>query len=86
METAFVNTVGDGDVVVAVNGLFGERMCEVAARCGAEVVRVDHDWGTPVDPQRVAEAHPSPKVIAAVHAETSTGVCSDIARPERAQG
>jgi len=87
METAFVNTVGDGDVVVvAVNGLFGERMCEVAARCGAEVVRVDHDWGTPVDPQRVAEAHPSPKVIAAVHAETSTGVCSDIAALRELKG
>lgn len=80
MEAAFVNTVGPGDaVVVAVNGLFGERMCEVARRCGAEVVRVDHEWGAPIDPERVAAAHPSPKVIAAVHAETSTGVRSDIA-------
>jgi alanine-glyoxylate transaminase/serine-glyoxylate transaminase/serine-pyruvate transaminase len=80
MEAAFVNTVGPGDVaVIAVNGLFGERMCDVAARCGAEVVRVDHEWGQPIDPQRVADAHPHPKVIAAVHAETSTGVRSDIA-------
>ncbi|MGK7221543.1 pyridoxal-phosphate-dependent aminotransferase family protein [Kocuria flava] len=80
MEAAFVNTVAEGDVVVvAVNGLFGERMCDVAARCGAEVVRVDFPYGQPVDPQRVAEAHPAPKVIAAVHAETSTGVRSDIA-------
>lgn len=80
MEAAFVNTVAAGDVVVvAVNGLFGERMCEVARRCGAEVVRVGHEWGQPVDPQRVAEAHPAPKIIAAVHAETSTGVRSDIA-------
>jgi alanine-glyoxylate transaminase / serine-glyoxylate transaminase / serine-pyruvate transaminase len=80
MEAAFVNTVSDGDVVVvAVNGLFGQRMCDVAARCGAEVVPVEHEWGTPVDVQRVLEAHPSPKVIAAVHAETSTGVRSDIA-------
>jgi len=80
MEAAFVNTVGPGDtVVVAVNGLFGERMCDVAGRCGAEVVRVDHEWGTPVDAERVAAAHPSPTVIAAVHAETSTGVRSDIA-------
>ncbi|BAS15888.1 serine--pyruvate aminotransferase [Arthrobacter sp. Hiyo8] len=45
MEAAFVNTVSDGDVaVIAVNGLFGERMCEVARRCGATVVRVDHEW------------------------------------------
>jgi alanine-glyoxylate transaminase/serine-glyoxylate transaminase/serine-pyruvate transaminase len=80
MEAAFVNTVKAGDVaVVAVNGLFGERMCEVASRAGAEVVRVDHEYGTPVDAQRVADAHPNPTVIAAVHAETSTGVVSDIA-------
>src|SRR5690625_6293716 len=80
MEAAFVNTVEEGDVVVvAVNGLFGERMCEVARRSGAEVVRVDHEWGQPVDPERVAAAHPNPKIIAAVHAETSTGARSDIA-------
>ncbi|MEW1955520.1 alanine--glyoxylate aminotransferase family protein [Terrabacter sp. NPDC080008] len=80
MEAAFVNTVSPGDVVVvAVNGLFGERMVDVAGRHGAEVVRVDHEWGTPVDAERVAAAHPAPKIIAAVHAETSTGVRSDIA-------
>lgn len=87
MEAAFVNTVGPGDVaVVAVNGLFGERMCDVAARCGAEVVRVDHEWGTPVDVDRVIDAYPAPKVIAAVHAETSTGVRSDIAALGAAKG
>ncbi|MET3206600.1 UNVERIFIED_ORG: aspartate aminotransferase-like enzyme [Arthrobacter sp. UYEF13] len=80
MEAAFVNTVDDGDVaVIAVNGLFGERMCEVARRCGATVVRVDHEWGTPIDVERVLTVHPQPKVIAAVHAETSTGVLSDVA-------
>lgn len=80
MEAAFVNTVHPGDVVVVgVNGLFGQRMCDVAARCGAEVVPVEHEWGTPVDPERLAAAHPEPKIIAAVHAETSTGVRSDIA-------
>jgi alanine-glyoxylate transaminase / serine-glyoxylate transaminase / serine-pyruvate transaminase len=80
MEAAFVNTVHEGDVVVvAVNGLFGQRMCDVAARCGAEVVAVEHEWGQPVDADRVLSAHPSPAIIAAVHAETSTGVRSDIA-------
>jgi len=80
MEAAFVNAVGPGDVVVvAVNGLFGERMCEVARRCGAEVVRVEHEWGQPVDVERVLAAHPSPTAIAVVHAETSTGVISDVA-------
>lgn len=87
MEAAFVNTVQAGDVaVVAVNGLFGVRMCEVAHRAGAEVVRVDHEWGTPIDPERVASAHPNPKVIAAVHAETSTGVLSDIAALGKLKG
>ena len=87
MEAAFVNTVHPGDVVVvAVNGLFGQRMCDVAARCGAEVVPVEHEWGTPVDVQRVLEAHPSPAVIAAVHAETSTGVRSDVAALGAAKG
>src|SRR3954453_8235496 len=79
MEAAFVNTVGPGDVVVVgVNGLFGERMCDVAARCGAEVVRVDAPWGTPLDPEAVLAAHPSPKLIALVHAETSTGIRNDV--------
>jgi alanine-glyoxylate transaminase/serine-glyoxylate transaminase/serine-pyruvate transaminase len=80
MEAAFVNVVGPGDVVVvAVNGLFGQRMVDVASRCGAEVVAVEHEWGQPIDPERVLGAHASPKVIAAVHAETSTGVRSDVA-------
>jgi len=87
MEAAFVNTVHPGDVVVvAVNGLFGQRMCEVAARCGAEVVPVEHEWGSPVDVDRVVAAHPSPAIIAAVHAETSTGVRSDIAALGAAKG
>jgi alanine-glyoxylate transaminase/serine-glyoxylate transaminase/serine-pyruvate transaminase len=54
-------------------------MCDVAGRCGAEVVRVEHAWGQPVDTERVLAAHPDPKLIAVVHAETSTGVRSDIA-------
>lgn len=62
MEAAFVNTVGPGDVVVVgVNGLFGERMCDVAGRCGAQVVRVDAPWGKPLDPSAVLGAHPSPR-------------------------
>ena len=79
MEAAFVNLVGPGStVVIAVNGLFGERMCDVAARCGATVVRVDAPWGRPVDPAAVLAAHPAPDLIALVHAETSTGVVNDV--------
>ncbi len=79
MEAAFANTVRPGMVVVvAVNGLFGERMCDVASRYGAEVVRADHEWGEPVDVDAVLAAHPAPALVAAVHAETSTGARSDI--------
>lgn len=79
MEAAFVNLLEAGDVaVIAVNGLFGQRMCDVAARCGAEVVAVESPWGQPIDPDQVLAAHPSPKLIAVVHAETSTGVRNDI--------
>jgi alanine-glyoxylate transaminase / serine-glyoxylate transaminase / serine-pyruvate transaminase len=80
MEAAFVNLVHPGDVVVVgVNGVFGQRMVDVASRCGAEVVRVDFPWGKPVDPEALLAAHPSPTIVAAVHAETSTGARSDIA-------
>lgn len=80
MEMSFMNVVRPGTVVViGVNGVFGQRMCDVAARAGGEVVRVDFEWGTPVDPERLAAAHPAPDVIAVVHAETSTGVRSDVA-------
>jgi alanine-glyoxylate transaminase / serine-glyoxylate transaminase / serine-pyruvate transaminase len=87
MEAAFVNVVEPGDpVVIGVNGVFGARMCDVAVRCGADVVRVDVPWGEPVDPERLLRAHPAPRVIAAVHAETSTGVRSDIAPLGEAKG
>jgi alanine-glyoxylate transaminase/serine-glyoxylate transaminase/serine-pyruvate transaminase len=83
MEACFVNLVEPGDtVIVGVNGVFGERMCEVARRCGAEVVRVDEPWGRAIDPQRLLDAraaHPGARLVAVVHAETSTGVANDIA-------
>ncbi len=80
MEAAFVNFVRPGDpVVVGVNGVFGERMCEVARRLGATVIRVEAEWGRPVDPDQLLGAHGAPSVIAVVHAETSTGVRSEIA-------
>ena len=79
MEASLVNLVGPGDVVVVgVNGLFGQRLCDVASRCGATVLPVEAPFGTPLDPEQVLGAHPSPKVIALVHAETSTGVRNDI--------
>lgn len=80
VEAAFVNTVHRGDVVVvAINGLFGQRMAELASRLGARVVPVESEWGRPLDPDDVLRAHPSPAIICAVHAETSTGVRNDVA-------
>lgn len=78
MEAAIVNVIEPGDeIVVAICGAFGERMADVASRCGATVIRVEAPWGEPVDPSLVEEAllaHPSAKAVAIVHAETSTGV------------
>ncbi len=63
-------------VLVCVAGYFGARMQEVFRRCGAEVVTVDAPWGQPVDPEDVARAirKTAPRIVAVVHAETSTGV------------
>lgn len=77
METVMVNLLEPGDeALVCVNGVFGNRMCDIVERCGAKLVRVDADWGKPIDPAQVAEALKTckPKVLAIVHAETSTGV------------
>ncbi len=80
MEAAFVNVIRPGDVaVIAVNGVFGTRMCDVAERCGAEVIAVHSAWGKPVDTAELLAAHPNPAVMGLVHAETSTGALSDIA-------
>ena len=87
MEAALVNVISPGEaVVVGVNGVFGARMCEVAARCGAQVTAVTAEWGAPLDPQKILEAHPAPAVIAVVHAETFTGVRNDLADLGAAKG
>ncbi len=81
METCFVNLVEPGDIVVVCqNGAFGGRMTENVERCGGTAVVVQNDWGTPIDLDAVADAlkaNPGTKIVAFVHAETSTGVQSD---------
>ena len=81
METCFTNMVEAGDkVVIARNGVFGQRMTEMATRLGAEVVTIDDEWGQPVDPQKLEaalESNPDTKIVGFVHAETSTGALSD---------
>ena len=82
MEAAMMTLLEPGDrAVVAVNGAFGGRMADMADRAGATVVTVDHDWGKPVDAARVEAtlAAAPTKVLAFVHAETSTGARSDAA-------
>lgn len=77
MEAAFVNMVEPGDpVLVCVSGVFGERMVDVARRCGAAVRRVDAEWGTVVQAEQVARAlaEGPAKIVAIVHGETSTGI------------
>jgi alanine-glyoxylate transaminase/serine-glyoxylate transaminase/serine-pyruvate transaminase len=77
METCFVNLLEPGDTaIVCVNGVFGNRMCDIVERCGAKLVRVDALWGESIDPAMVKKALEScsPKLLAIVHAETSTGV------------
>lgn len=81
MECCFVNLVEPGDtVVVCQNGVFGGRMKENVERCGGTAVMVQDAWGEPVNVDKVAaalKAHPETKVVAFVHAETSTGARSD---------
>ena len=82
LEASLVNLLEPGDrAVVGVAGVFGERLAEVAARYGAEVHTVEAEWGRPLDPDAVRRAAraANPKLIAVVHAETSTGVRQDLA-------
>ena len=77
METAVVNVVEPGDtVIVGMNGAFGGRIADTARRAGGEVVALEEPWGRIVPPERIAsalQAHPAAKLVALVHAETSTG-------------
>ena len=81
MEASLVNLLERGDpVVVGVNGVFGGRMAEVARRAGADVTIVEAAWGTSLDPSQMSDAisRVRPRVVAFVHAETSTGVCQPV--------
>jgi len=81
MEACFVNLVEPGDkVIVCQNGVFGGRMKENVERIGATAIMVQDEWGAAVDPNKVEaalKANPDAKILAFVHAETSTGALSD---------
>jgi alanine-glyoxylate transaminase/serine-glyoxylate transaminase/serine-pyruvate transaminase len=77
MEAGIANLVERGDtIIVGVNGYFGRRIAEMGRRAGAEVIEVRADWGEHVPNERLlaaADAHPDARLLAVVHAETSTG-------------
>jgi alanine-glyoxylate transaminase/serine-glyoxylate transaminase/serine-pyruvate transaminase len=77
METCLVNLVEPGDsILILINGVFGTRMREIATRLGAKVEVLEFEWGTPVIPEAVEKRLKEQdfKIVAMVHAETSTGV------------
>jgi aspartate aminotransferase-like enzyme len=82
MEAAVVNTLSPGDKVLSVsNGVFGERFAAITAEFGAEVERLDFDWGQAADPEVIAsalDAKPRVKAVLVTHNETSTGVTNDL--------
>jgi alanine-glyoxylate transaminase / serine-glyoxylate transaminase / serine-pyruvate transaminase len=81
MECTIANLIEPGDVIlVGVNGYFGERLCEMASRYGAQVNRIDKPWGDVVRLEEIDAAlrkQPA-KVVALVHAETSTGALTSL--------
>ena len=77
MEAALCNVIEPGDsVVVGVNGYFGGRIADIVQRCGGAVTAVEAPWGSAIPAEDVADAVKSanPKLVAIIHAETSTGV------------
>ena len=82
LESAVANLVSPGDeVVVALSGNFGERFAALAAAYGADVTRLEFEWGQPVDPDdfaRVLERHPKAGVVLLTHNETSTGLTNPL--------
>jgi aspartate aminotransferase-like enzyme len=78
LESAIANLVSPGDkVVAAICGNFGERFAGLAAAYGCELVRLEAEWGQPVDPddlRHVLDAHPDAQLVLLTHNETSTGV------------
>ena len=77
METCLVNLLEPGEeCIICINGVFGGRMADIAERCGAKVFKVETEWGKVTETEQVRKALEQckrPKLVAIVHAETSTG-------------
>jgi alanine-glyoxylate transaminase/serine-glyoxylate transaminase/serine-pyruvate transaminase len=84
METCFANLVEPGDkIIVCQNGVFGGRMKENVERCGGVAAMVEDPWGEAISAEKLEETlkvHTDAKIVAMVHAETSTGAQSDVAK------
>lgn len=82
LEASIVNTLSPGDRVLGVTiGEFGERYLEIAKTFGADLVRMDVEYGTAADPdaiRRALQADPAIKAVMITHNETSTGITNDI--------
>src|ERR1700687_2847621 len=85
LESAIANLLSPGDeVVAALCGNFGERFAALAAAYGADVVRLEFEWGQPVDAADLAsvlERHPNARVVLLTHNETSTGLTNPLPAP-----
>ena len=84
MEAGIINTLSRGDkVICGENGKFGERWVKVAKEFGLEVIKIDSEWGTPLDPEKfkkvlVEDKQKEIKAVILTHSETSTGVINDL--------
>ncbi len=82
MEAACVNLLEPGDkMIVCRNGFFGDRLADIAQRCGAQTIVLDFEWGQPVDLQVLADAlerQERVKAVGVVHGETSTGILTPL--------
>ncbi len=84
MEAGIISTLNKGDkVICGENGKFGERWVKVAKEFGLEVIKIDSEWGTPLNPEefkKVLEEDKEKEIKAVIltHSETSTGVINDL--------
>ncbi len=82
MEAACVNLLEPGDaIIICRNGFFGDRLADIAQRCGAQTIILDFEWGQPVALPALADAlerHANVKAVGVVHGETSTGILTPL--------
>ena len=82
MEAACVNLLEPGDtIIICRNGFFGDRLADIAQRCGAQTIVLDFEWGQPVALPALADAlerHANVKAVGVVHGETSTGILTPL--------